>query len=204
MNNTTTSNFTDLEDVEDETTVSEIASKEILSITMAELFTVEECEKINSTVIDELWMKTRVVGELDLHQATRQKLRGDTASFPFEQIRDLTKEANSKIFDFALLGIIDQDYPQIFKYGKGDYYKWHVEINPLSITRKLSFIINLSDSSEYTGGEIDFLNTSLENTISNTQGSILVFPSFLPYQIKPVLSGTRKIIIGHIHGPAFK
>ena len=204
MNNSTTSNFTDLEDVEDETTVSEIASKEILSITMAELFSIEECEKINSTVIDELWMKTRVVGELDLHQATRQKLRGETTSFPFEQIRDLTKEANSKIFDFSLLGIIDQDYPQIFKYEKGDYYKFHVEINPLSITRKLSFIINLSNSSEYTGGEIDFLNTSLENTISSTQGSILVFPSFLPYQITPVLSGTKKIIIGHIHGPEFK
>ena len=103
-----------------------------------------------------------------------------------------------------MLGIIDQDYPQIFKYEKGDYYKFHVEINPLSITRKLSFIINLSNSSEYTGGEIDFLNTSLENTISSTQGSILVFPSFLPYQIKPVLSGTKKIIIGHIHGPEFK
>lgn len=204
MNNSTTSNFTDLEDVEDETTVLEIASKEILSITMAELFSIEECEKINSTVIDELWMKTRVVGELDLHQATRQKLRGETTSFPFEQIRDLTKEANSKIFDFSLLGIIDQDYPQIFKYEKGDYYKFHVEINPLSITRKLSFIINLSNSSEYTGGEIDFLNTSLENTISSTQGSILVFPSFLPYQITPVLSGTKKIIIGHIHGPEFK
>ena len=81
MNNSTTSNFTDLEDVEDETTVSEIASKEILSITMAELFSIEECEKINSTIIDELWMKTRVVGELDLHQATRQKLRGETTSF---------------------------------------------------------------------------------------------------------------------------
>jgi PKHD-type hydroxylase len=198
-----TSNFTDLSEIE-EPTVDAIASKEILSITMAELFTPEQCANIRSTFIDELWMKTKVVGDHDLHQGERQKLRGDLSGFPFDDIREITKEANEKIFDFVLLGIIDQDYPQVFRYTENNYYNWHVEINPLAITRKLSFIVNLSNETEYTGGEIEFLNTSVENTLANTQGSIIIFPSFLPYQIKPVLSGERTIIIGHIHGPLFR
>ena len=202
--NEQSTNFTELADIDDETSVSTIASKEILSITMAELFSTDECEKIKSTIIEELWMKTKVVGDQDLHRGFRQKLRGETADFPFVQIRNLTKEANTKIFDFALLGIIDQDYPQIFKYEKDNYYNWHVEINPFSATRKLSFIINLSDESEYTGGNIEFLNTSLENTLVNKQGSIIVFPSFLPFRITPILTGNRKIIVGHVHGPEFK
>lgn len=199
----TTSNFTDLSEIE-EPAAEEIASKEILSITMAELFTEEQCATIRSTFIDELWMKTKVVGDVDLHQGERQKLRGELSGFPFNDIREITKEANEKIFDFVLLGIIDQDYPQVFRYKENNYYNWHVEINPLATTRKLSFIVNLSNETEYTGGEIEFLNTSVENTLVNTQGSIIVFPSFLPYQIKPVLSGERNIIIGHIHGPLFK
>jgi len=198
-----TSNFTDLSDI-DEPVVDQIASKEILSITMAELFTVDECNSIKSTFIDELWMKTKVIGNKELHQGERQKLRGDLSGFPFEPIHQITKEANEKIFDFVLLGIIDQDYPQVFRYKKDDYYSWHVDINPLAITRKLSFIVNLSNSSEYTGGEIEFLNTNSENTIINSQGSIIIFPSFLPYQIKPVTSGEKNIIIGHIHGPLFR
>jgi PKHD-type hydroxylase len=198
------SNFTDITDIDDDVTVTSIASQEILSITMAELFTEEECNRIKSTIIDELWMKTKVVGDQDLHHAERQKLRGELTGFPFESIKNITKEANSKIFDFNLLGIIDQDYPQLFRYSKDDYYNWHVEINPLAPSRKLSFIINLSDSSEYTGGDIEFLNTNLENTLVNTKGSIIIFPSFLPYQIKPVLSGNRVLVVGHVHGSVFK
>lgn len=199
----TTSNFTDLSEIE-ESAAEEIASKEILSITMAELFTEEQCATIRSTFIDELWMKTKVVGDVDLHQGERQKLRGELSGFPFNDIREITKEANEKIFDFELLGIIDQDYPQVFRYKENNYYNWHVEINPLATTRKLSFIVNLSNETEYTGGEIEFLNTSVENTLVNTQGSIIIFPSFLPYQMKPILSGERNIIIGHIHGPLFR
>ena len=85
-----------------------------------------------------------------------------------------------------------------------DYYDLHVDINPLSATRKLSFIINLSDPSEYTGGNIEFLNTSIEKELVTSVGSIVIFPSFLPYKITPVLSGEKYIIAGHIHGPLYK
>lgn len=195
-------NFTDIQD--DDVTVETVATKEILSITMAELFSDDECNKIISSLVEELWMPIKVVGDQNLHKGARQKLRGDVSAFPFDPIRAITKEANSKVFDFSLLGIIDQDYPQVFKYEQGDYHDFHVEINPLAPTRKLTFILNLSDTSEYTGGEIEFLNTVISNSIANKKGTIYVFPSFLPYKINKVTSGTKNIIIGHIHGPLFR
>ena len=48
-------NFTDITDVNEPVTVTSVASKEILSITTATLFSAAECEKIKSTAISELW-----------------------------------------------------------------------------------------------------------------------------------------------------
>lgn len=195
-------NFTDIED--NDVTVETLATKEILSITMAELFNHEECNKIIDSLVDELWMSIKVVGDKNLHKGSRQKLRGDVSTFPFDPIRAITKEANSKVFDFSLLGIIDQDYPQVFRYEHGDYHDFHVEINPLAPTRKISFILNLSADNEYTGGEIEFLNTTITNSIATKKGTICIFPSFLPYRINKVITGKKDIVIGHIHGPLFR
>jgi predicted 2-oxoglutarate/Fe(II)-dependent dioxygenase YbiX len=197
-------NFTDLAAESENLTVKTITSKEILTITMAELLSNEETDKILATVIDDLWMKTKVIGDKELHVAERQKLRGEITGFPFEGIRSITKEANDTIFDFNLLGIIDQDYPQIFRYKTGDYYILHVDINPLAPTRKLSFIINLSCPETYTGGEVEFLNTQNDNFLLKKQGSITIFPSFLPYKINPITSGEKIIVVGHIHGSLFR
>lgn len=197
-------NFTDLATESESLTVKKIISKEILTITMAELLSKEETDKILTTVIEDLWMKTKVIGDKELHSAERQKLRGEITGFPFESIRSITKEANDTIFDFNLLGIIDQDYPQLFKYREGDYYNLHVDINPLAPTRKLSFIINLSSADAYTGGEIEFLNTQNDSYLLKKQGSIIIFPSFLPYKINPVTAGEKIVIVGHIHGSLFR
>lgn len=180
------------------------ASLEIVSINKSELFNSAQCQEILDSCIEELWLKSTVVGSSELHSSRRQKLRGDVQAFPFLDIRDVTKLANTKIYDFNLLGIIDQDYPQIFKYSEGDFYNWHIDLNPIAPSRKLTFIINLSDNNSYEGGNIEFLNTDTTNVDLSEKGSCLVFPSFTPYRISPVTKGIKYIIIGHVHGNIFK
>lgn len=198
---TTQSNFTDAA-----TATTNLASLEIVSINKSELFTKEECETIIGNCIEELWLPATVVGNTDgnFHRSRRQKLRGDIAGFPFLNIRDVTKLANVNVYDFKLLGIIDQDFPQIFSYGENDFYKMHMELNSMSSSRKLSFIINLSDPDSYEGGDIEFLNISADSALLHEQGSCLIFPSYLAYSIAPVTKGTKKIIVGHVHGAVFK
>ena len=181
-----------------------LATLDILSLNKARLFSQEECNLIVNGCIDDLWLPSRVVGEDGLHKSKRQKLKGEPDGFPFDNIRTITKQANDEIYDFRLLGIIDQDFPQIYRYEEGDYYDYHIDISPMATTRKISFIINLSDPDTYEGGEIEFLNTDTSGSGLDEQGSILIFPSFLPYKISEVTNGRKDIIMGCIHGAVFR
>jgi PKHD-type hydroxylase len=183
---------------------TKMASLEISSINKSSLFNEEQCLSILKECIEELWLPIKVTGDENLHKCLRQKLRGDLEGFPFNDIRLATKTINTEVYDFNLLGIIDQDYPQIFKYEVNDYYEWHMDLNPAAPSRKLSYVINLSNQNEYTGGELEFLNLDPGSVDLNEPGSIIVFPSFMTYRIKPVLSGTKNIVIGHVHGAVFR
>lgn len=196
----TESNFTDA------ATYSETnePSLDIVSINKSELFTKEECKKILDECVEDLWIPSTVVGSANFHKSKRQKLRGDIQGFPFSNIRDVTKNANDSIFDFSLIGIIDQDYPQVFKYAENDFYNMHIELNPMAPSRKITFIINLTDPSEYEGGNINFLNVDADADMLKEQGACLVFPSFMPFSIDPVTKGNKSILIGHVHGAIFK
>lgn len=193
------SNFTDPALVSEKT-----ASLDVVSINKTEIFSKEQCETILASCVDELWLPSTVIGSTDFHQSKRQKLRGNIQGFPFLDIREATKQANIEIYDFNLMGIIDQDFPQVFKYSENNFYKMHLELNPSAPSRKLSFIINLSDPSTYTGGELEFLNVDTTDGVLQEQGACFTFPSYLPYKINPVTTGTRHIIVGHVHGAVFK
>lgn len=195
-----TSNFTDLAD----SAPKEVATLEITSVNKSEIFTKEECQKILNECVEELWLPATVVGKTNFHSSKRQKLRGDVTSFPFMDIRSVTKEANDAIYDFSLLGIIDQDFPQVYKYDAESFYDWHSDLTPNAPSRKLTFIINLNDSSEYKGGEIEFLNMNTDSVDLSEQGTCLVFPSYIAYKINKVTEGTKHIIVGHVHGALFK
>jgi len=197
-------NTTFTESTETSSASMKLATLDILSLNKGIIFSAEECNTIVESCLDDLWLDSRVVGEKELHKSKRQKLKGDPKSFPFENIREITKQANDQVYDFRLLGIIDQDFPQIFRYEEGGYYDWHIDISPMSTTRKLSFIINLSDPTTYEGGDIEFLNTDTTDANINDQGSILIFPSFLPYRIHEVTKGKKDIIAGCIHGAVFR
>jgi PKHD-type hydroxylase len=181
-----------------------IPTLEITSINTAMLFSKDECDQILSTCIEELWLPSTVIGSKEFHQSKRQKLRGDTAGFPFLNIREVTKNANTGIYDFSLIGIIDQDFPQVFSYSTDDFYNMHIELTPMAPSRKITFIINLSDHTTYEGGDIEFLNIDTSLSELNKQGSCLIFPSYIPYKINAVTNGNKRIIVGHVHGAIFK
>ena len=112
------SNFTDPAEL----VTTNIPTLEITSINKAMMFSKDECDQILSTCVEELWLPSTVIGSKEFHQSKRQKLRGDTAGFPFLNIREITKNANTEIYDFNLIGIIDQDFPQVFTYSEDDFY----------------------------------------------------------------------------------
>ena len=115
---------------------------------------------------------------------------------------------------------------QFTKYKLNQYYDWHSDSsikpdhNPNSRyynkIRKLSMTCQLSDGSEYEGGELefDFRNYSPQmrdedkHLIKATQilkkGSIIVFPSFVWHRVKPVTKGVRYSLVMWNLGYSFK
>lgn len=176
----------------------------LLAITSTPLFNKDECKKIIDGCIDELWTPVVVSGNLKLHSASSQRVRGSIDSFPFNLFRDAIISANIEFYNFQLLGMLDNDFPQVVKYSKGDFYNLHSELNPGLTTRKLSFLINLSDPLDYEGGEIEFLNTEMDHDAINVPGTMLVFPSFTVFKIRPIKKGKKFIVSGSIHGDSLK
>ena len=115
---------------------------------------------------------------------------------------------------------------QFTQYKKGQYYDWHCDSwdKPYDRKnkndpdngkiRKLSMTCQLTDGSEYKGGELEFDFRNYEPhqreedkhlrkaTEILPKGSIVVFPSFLWHRVKPITKGTRySLVLWHLGYP---
>lgn len=122
----------------------------------------------------------------------------------YKKIINKIIEVNQEHFKYNLT---DLETLQYTIYNKGQYYKKHLDLsNELmagNIMRKLSFSIQLSDSSDYEGGELCGYVGEKEIFAEKQKGSLTFFPSFLLHEVKPVTSGKRISLVGWVNGPRF-
>ena len=114
---------------------------------------------------------------------------------------------------------------QFTKYKHNQYYDWHCDswdkpydrpdnLNEHGKIRKLSMTCQLTDGSEYTGGELEFDFRDYDPHMRDEakhlrrakeilpKGSIIVFPSFVWHRVKPVTAGTRySLVVWHLGKP---
>jgi PKHD-type hydroxylase len=114
---------------------------------------------------------------------------------------------------------------QFTKYKHNQYYDWHCdswdkpyekEGPEKGMIRKLSVTCQLTDSSEYSGGELQFdtrsydphMRDEYKHVITSKEilpkGSIVVFPSFVWHRVQPVTKGTRYSLVIWNLGYPFK
>ena len=98
---------------------------------------------------------------------------------------------------------------QFTKYQKDEFYTWHRDSNIESdVQRKLSVTVQLSDYSDYEGGEFEIKSCWGEGIANipreaKQKGSIIIFPSFLLHQVTPISWGTRYSLVQWYNGPPF-
>jgi len=115
---------------------------------------------------------------------------------------------------------------QFTKYKLNQYYDWHCDSwdKPYDRKdpkhpehgriRKLSMTCQLSDGSEYRGGEVEFDFRQYDPPQRDEskhlrkaheilpKGSIIIFPSFVWHRVKPVTQGTRySLVVWHLGYP---
>tara|TARA_R110001592_G_scaffold189631_1_gene435128 strand:- start:1830 stop:2459 length:630 start_codon:yes stop_codon:yes gene_type:complete len=114
---------------------------------------------------------------------------------------------------------------QFTKYKLNQYYDWHCDSwdkpyekkgPQLGKIRKLSMTCQLTDGSEYEGGELEFDFRNYDPHMREEtkhlrqakeilpKGSIIVFPSFVWHRVKPVTKGTRYSLVMWNLGYPFK
>ena len=107
------------------------------------------------------------------------------------------------------LKIIKISNPQKIKflYNENDFYDMHVDHHYQGVgqyPRKLSFTMQLSEPSEYEGGDVMLITSQNPFAIPKERGTITFFPSYTLHEVKPITKGTRKALVGWIHGPRLK
>ena len=92
--------------------------------------------------------------------------------------------------------------PMFIKYSKGDEFKKHIDSNHgIGETGKRVFTltIQLSDSSDYTGGDFNVYphksNMSIFSTILKERGTMAIFKAEKIHEITKLESGNRKSIV---------
>lgn len=122
----------------------------------------------------------------------------------YRMLTDLTLQANEKWFGFDLQHIESLQYSV---YNVGGFYDKHIDHHyqgPGQLPRKLSFTMQLTDPSEYEGGQTLIHNAAEPWPIPQEKGTITFFPSYTLHEVTPVTKGTRKALVGWIHGPRLK
>ena len=80
---------------------------------------------------------------------------------------------------------------------------WHQDYG-FAISRKLSITVQLTDPSEYEGGNLQILTADEPANITRKRGMIALFPSYVLHQVTPVTRGSRQSLVAWVSGPAFK
>lgn len=64
--------------------------------------------------------------------------------------------------------------------------------------------VQLSDSSEYEGGDFELWTGGGFKSLPKIKGCCVLFPSFLLHRVTPVTQGTRKTLVLWIGGGNYK
>jgi len=115
---------------------------------------------------------------------------------------ELINKCNNEFYKFKLTEITENIQYTVYNSEDQDYYDWHLDMGPGKANRKLSLVCQLSDPTEYEGGELQ-INTGNIVTLEKEKGTVIIFPSYLLHRVTPVTRGTRRSLVLWIEGPAF-
>jgi len=113
-------------------------------------------------------------------------------------------DANIENFQYKVTHL---DFTNFLIYEPGMFYAPHNDIssnvNDPTHLRKLTVILQLSDDSDYEGGNILLYSNLKPYTMPRTKGSIIVFDSSLTHCVSKLTKGIRYSLCGWISGPPF-
>lgn len=162
------------------------------------------------THLNTLTLTDAKVGNGDTNNEIRQcKLaivpRNDVFGNLYDDVQEFVTSCNEKFYNFNITGFEPLQY--LVYDGPDSHFRTHIDASHYyenGIDRKLSFTIQLSDESEYEGGDLEMWRFG-ENyqSVIKQKGCIILFSSMVPHRVTPIIKGVRRSLVGWIYGPPF-
>ena len=173
-----------------EQTVARIGGYEDKKLSKQDIKNIQNYRKSDITWLDDTWIYKEV--HPYIHEAN--KLAGWNFQWDFSEPCQFTKYKHNQYYDWHC-----DSMDKVYDEKHGDLQKGKI--------RKLSMTCQLTDGSEYEGGELEFDYRNYEPHMRDeekhlkktneilSKGSIIVFPSFIWHRVKPVTKGTRYSLV---------
>ena len=174
------------------------------------IFTPRECQTIIATALNAPAANAALVGgqtASDIRRSETFWLDDDTdGAWIFRRLLEAIAAANRQHFNFDLDEF--QERMQVARYSatQSGFFDWHTDTGAgqLAARRKLTIVVQLSESSCYEGGLLQTNADGHVATASQAIGSALILPSFVLHHVTPVTRGERYSMTLWAHGPAFR
>jgi predicted 2-oxoglutarate/Fe(II)-dependent dioxygenase YbiX len=174
---------------------------------MDKLFSPEECAKIIEIGEKKILTKASVIDNKVVEETRDSSVTWlysvDDMDWVYRRVTDAVMSLNNRYFNFDLFG-----FTEGFQFTRYDapsgFYGMHIDKLLNGLTRKLSLTIQLSDPESYEGGELALQFSKEPDIMPKEQGKMVVFPSYVLHEVKPVTQGTRYSLVAWISGKPFK
>lgn len=172
-------------------------------------FTPEELQKISHGVEQINFIKATTVGQQDdAIRSSRIKWIPQDSNWwwLYERLAGMAEEANKMFWNFNIYSMLEQvQYTEYLATNKG-HYTWHQDIGPGILSqRKISITVQLSHPDDYEGGDLEITQgADIATKMPRGEGTVVMFPSYMPHRVTPVTSGVRKSFVLWVGGEHYK
>jgi len=185
-----------------------IATKDSTHAFWHQAFTDEEIDRIVS-IGNSMPTNNSIISGGELEPTIRNSRNSwlghmSETDFIYSKLAHMARQLNGEFFDFELTGFFEQLQFTVYD-ETGSHYDWHLDKMLSDLPpRKLSLVLQLSDPSEYEGGDLELFVSSIPTKVERKKGLLTAFPSFTLHRVTPVTSGIRKSLVAWVGGPKFK
>jgi PKHD-type hydroxylase len=181
-----------------------------LSFLRLPLFTPGECDEIVALGTRaplqraQAWNGQRYVTDSRMRAvSTSTHRRARETEWIFERMERGMRHAASR-YGFDVTEMTEDI--KFLAYGVGDHFaQWHMDVGGNHAAfRKISMSVELAKQGSYEGGCLEIFPDATDGSLSISQGSAVLFPSFRFHRVTPVTAGTRYVLVNWMSGPPFR
>jgi PKHD-type hydroxylase len=129
----------------------------------------------------------------------------DEWNWLYDKLMNMAIEAN-RIWGFDLVSAPEEIQYTEYYSTKSGHYGWHQDIGPgLLSLRKISITVQLSESDEYEGGDLEINGGEGSTQVApRGAGVVFIFPSYMMHRVTPVTKGTRRSFVLWLGGAHYR